>query len=343
MNSPRRAPVPQGRPAIMGILNVTPDSFSDGGKYHNLGDAIAHAVAMTTAGANIIDVGGESTRPGAERLRVEEEKARVLPIIRELVARDILVSIDTMNASTAAAAVELGAVLINDVSGGLADRGMREVVAESNVDYVAMHWRGHSDTMNSAAVYDDVVHTVRNELKYRIAELIITGVHPNRIILDPGLGFAKNAKHNWQLLGRLRELETLGHRVLIGASRKSFLSPFAPDFTPASERDPATATISALAAESGAWGVRVHDVAGTLDALKVWEAWNAGRAPAPLALGAGPTVGGKSVEERSFASPIATGPAVTSPTVSDPFAASPFVEGWALPGPARVQRPGAAR
>ena len=288
MDTPRRTPTPHSRPAIMGILNVTPDSFSDGGLYTNLGDAIAHAVAMTKAGANIIDVGGESTRPGAQRLPVEEEKTRVLPIIKELNARDILVSIDTMNASTAAAAVELGAVLINDVSGGLADRGMGRVVAESKVDYIAMHWRGHSDTMDSAAVYNDVVRTVRDELKHRIAELIVNGVHPNRIILDPGLGFAKTSAHNWQLLGRLRELENLGHRVLIGASRKRFLAPLVPDGAPTSDRDLATATISALAAESGAWGVRVHDVASTVDALRVWESWNAGRAPAPLALGSAP-------------------------------------------------------
>ncbi|HET8896032.1 MAG TPA: dihydropteroate synthase [Protaetiibacter sp.] len=273
-----------GRPYIMGVLNVTPDSFSDGGMFHNFDDAVDHAVHMFESGANVIDVGGESTRPGAERLPADKEKARVLPVIRELVARDIPVSIDTMNAATAAAAIEAGAALVNDVSGGLADRGMPRLIAETGIEYVAMHWRGHSATMDNLAVYTDVVRDVRNELKHRVAELIVAGVRPERIILDPGLGFAKTAQHNWQLLGRLRELETLGHRVLIGASRKKFLGELLPDGAPTSDRDPATATISALAAESGVWGVRVHDVAGTLAALEVWEAWNAGRAPAPRAL-----------------------------------------------------------
>ncbi|HEY9499365.1 MAG TPA: dihydropteroate synthase [Terrimesophilobacter sp.] len=271
----------------MGILNVTPDSFSDGGLFHNFDDAVGHAVQMVEAGANVIDVGGESTRPGAERLPVEKEQARVLPVIRELVDRGINVSVDTMNAATAAAAVEIGAVLVNDVSGGLADRGMARVIAETGVEYVAMHWRGHSADMDAAAVYTDVVRDVRNELKHRVAELIVAGVRPERVILDPGLGFAKTAQHNWQLLGRLRELETLGHRILIGASRKRFLGDLVPEGAPMGDRDPATATISALAAESGVWGVRVHDVAGTLAALQVWEAWNDGRAPAPRALGAG--------------------------------------------------------
>ncbi len=275
------------RPIIMGILNVTPDSFSDGGLYHNFDDAVDHAVLLVSAGATVIDVGGESTRPGAERLAVDKEQARVLPVIRELVARDVPVSIDTMNASTAAAAIDLGAVLVNDVSGGLADKDMPRLIAESRIEYIAMHWRGHSANMNSLAVYTDVVRDVRNELKHRVAELIVAGVRPDRIILDPGLGFAKTSQHNWQLLGRLRELETLGHRVLIGASRKKFLGEMLPDGAPNSDRDPATATISALAAESGVWGVRVHDVAGTLAALETWELWNAGRAPAPRALGSG--------------------------------------------------------
>jgi dihydropteroate synthase len=278
----------------MGILNVTPDSFSDGGLYNNFDDAVDHAVALMAAGANVIDVGGESTRPGAERLPVKKEQARVMPVIRELVARDVPVSIDTMNSATAAAAIDAGAVLVNDVSGGLADRGMPRLIAESGIEYIAMHWRGHSAGMDDLAVYTDVVRDVRNELKHRVAELIVAGVRPDRVILDPGLGFAKTAHHNWQLLGRLRELETLGHRVLIGASRKRFLGELLPEGAPTSDRDPATATISALAAESGAWGVRVHDVAGTLEALRVWEAWNAGRAPAPRALGAGPAASGGS-------------------------------------------------
>lgn len=280
-------PIAERRPYIMGILNVTPDSFSDGGLYRNFDDAVDHAVHLFEQGANIIDVGGESTRPGAERLPVAQEQARVLPVVRELADRNIPVSIDTMNAATAVAAIDAGAMLVNDVSGGLADRNMPSVIAETGVEYIAMHWRGHSATMESAAVYTDVVRTVRSELKNRIAELIVAGVHPERIILDPGLGFAKTSEHNWQLLGRLRELETLGHRILIGASRKKFLGALLPEAAPTSERDPATATISALAAESRVWGVRVHDVAGTLASLQVWEAWNGGRAPAPRAIGTG--------------------------------------------------------
>lgn len=271
----------------MGILNVTPDSFSDGGLYRNFDDAVDHAVRMFEAGANIIDIGGESTRPGAERVTVDIEQQRVLPVLNELVARDIPVSIDTMNAATAAAAVDAGAVLINDVSGGLADKGMPRVIAETGVDFIAMHWRGHSADMDSAANYTDVVRTVRSELKNCIAELIVAGVQPERIILDPGLGFAKTSEHNWQLLGRMHELGTLGHRMLIGASRKKFLAPLVADGAPTSDRDPATATISALAAEAGVWGVRVHDVAATCASLDVWEAWNGARAPAPRAIGRG--------------------------------------------------------
>lgn len=287
MAASRRSQAIESRPTIMGILNVTPDSFSDGGLFQNFDDAVEHAAGLMAAGADIIDVGGESTRPGAERLPIDMEQARVLPVIRELVARDIPVSIDTMNAATAAAAIDIGAVLVNDVSGGLADPGMARVVAESGVELVVMHWRGHSANMDELAVYTDVVRNVRDELKRRIAELLVAGVRPDRIILDPGLGFAKTPHHNWQLLGRLRELGTLGHRLLIGASRKRFLGELLPEGAPTSDRDSATATISVLAAESAVWGVRVHDVAGTLDALTVWEAWNGGRAPAPRAIGPG--------------------------------------------------------
>lgn len=262
------------RPAIMGILNITPDSFSDGGRYSRLDDAIAHATAMVEAGANIIDVGGESTRPGSERLTVDEELRRIMPVIKELVARNIPVSVDTMNSATAAAAADAGVEMINDVSGGLADREMGRIVAQTGLDYVISHWRGPSETK---AVYRDVVRDVREELKHRVAEMIVWGVKPRRIILDPGLGFAKEAEHNWQLLGRLGELTSVGQRVLVGASRKRFLSPLVPDGAPTAERDAPTAVISALAAESGAWGVRVHDVAATRAALDVWSAWNDGR------------------------------------------------------------------
>ncbi|HRN30261.1 MAG TPA: dihydropteroate synthase, partial [Terrimesophilobacter sp.] len=188
------------RPVVIGILNVTPDSFSDGGRYTSVDDAIAHAEHLVNAGANIIDVGGESTRPGAARVDSLEEKRRVLPVITELVDRGIPVSIDTMSSATAEAAVEAGVTIINDVSGGLADKGMRRVAAESGLDFIAMHWRGQSATMDQLAHYNDVVRTVREELKHRIAELIVAGVKPRRIIIDPGLGFAKTAEHNWQLL-----------------------------------------------------------------------------------------------------------------------------------------------
>jgi dihydropteroate synthase len=264
-------------PVIMGVLNMTPDSFSDGGEYNRLDTAVGHAVELTEAGAGLIDVGGESTRPGAERLPAEVEQQRVLPVIRELVQRKIVVSIDTMNASTAVAAVSAGAKLINDVSGGLADPGMRRVAAETGVHFVAMHWRGPSDTR---AVYRDVVTDVRDDLKNRVAELIVSGVDPSRIIIDPGLGFAKDAGHNWQLLGHLRELGILGYPLLIGASRKRFIGTVLDAAATPKDRDPATAIISALAAEAGVWGVRVHDVAGTKKALDVWTAMREGRATA---------------------------------------------------------------
>jgi len=258
-------PVGLARPRIMGILNVTPDSFSDGGEYSNFDDAIRHGIELHAAGAQLIDIGGESTRPGAERVPVEQEQLRVLPVIEGLIAEGIPVSIDTMNAETALAAVERGATMINDVSGGLADEGMARVAAETGVHFVAMHWRGHSDSMESKAVYP-------NLLKNRVAELIVNGVSPDRIVLDPGIGFAKNAEQNWQLLANLRALGTIGYPILIGASRKRFLAGLLPEGTEAKDRDPATAVISALAAQAGAWGVRVHDVAGTKAALDVWEA-----------------------------------------------------------------------
>jgi dihydropteroate synthase len=265
-------PVGLSRPRIMGVLNVTPDSFSDGGVFAQIDAAIARGAELVEAGAQLVDVGGESTRPGAERLPVEEEQRRVLPVIEALVERGIPVSVDTMNASTALAAAELGVVLINDVSGGLADEGMARVAAETGLHFVAMHWRGPSKTMDENSVYDNVLKDVRNELKIRVAELIVNGVRPDRIILDPGIGFAKTTAHNWQLLSNLPALETIGYPVLIGASRKRFLGTLLPKDAPPGDRDPATATISALAAQAGVWGVRVHDVAGTRAALDVWEA-----------------------------------------------------------------------
>jgi dihydropteroate synthase len=270
----RRAARP--RPRIMGILNVTPDSFSDGGRWNSVDDAIAHGAAMHEQGADIIDVGGESTRPGAERVPVEEEQQRVLPVVRELNDRGIRVSIDTLNASTAAAAAEAGAGIVNDVSGGLADEEMFRTIAGLEVDYIVSHWRGHSAHMNELASYNEVVGDVRTELQARVAELIIWGVDERRLIVDPGLGFAKTGAHNWKLLGNLDRLQSLGYPVLIGASRKGFLADLLDhDATPV-DRDPATAVISALAAQAGAWGVRVHDVASTAAALAVWTAWETG-------------------------------------------------------------------
>jgi dihydropteroate synthase len=259
----------------MGVLNVTPDSFSDGGRWQKPDDAIAHAVEMVDAGAAIVDVGGESTRPGATPVASPEERKRVVPIVRELVARGITVSIDTMHADTALAAVDAGAVIVNDVSGGLADDGMGRVIAETGVHFVAMHWRGGADVQ---AGYRDVVAEVRAELKARVAELVVRGVDPSRIILDPGLGFAKDAEHNWQLLGRLDELASLGHGILIGASRKRFTGALLPPDAPMEARDQPSAVISALAARSGVWAVRVHDVPSTRLALDVWEHWQEGAA-----------------------------------------------------------------
>jgi len=265
-------PISPTRPRVMGVLNITPDSFSDGGEFVSLDDAIERGVELTRAGAQLIDVGGESTRPGAERVPVRQEQLRVLPVIRGLVERGIAVSVDTMNAATALAAAEAGAVIINDVSGGLADEGMRRVAAETGLYFLAMHWRGPSATMAARAQYGDVVHDVREELKSRVAELIVSGVRPDRIILDPGIGFAKTAEQNWRLLAHLRAIESIGYPVLIGVSRKSFLGALLPEGASPKQRDPATATISALAAQAGVWGVRVHDVAGTRAALDVWEA-----------------------------------------------------------------------
>jgi dihydropteroate synthase len=273
-------PIGLSRPRVMGIVNVTPDSFSDGGRYLRVDAAIAHGEELVAAGAQLLDVGGESTRPGAERVSAVEEQRRVLPVIEALVDRGIPVSVDTMNASTALAAAELGAVIINDVSAGLADAGMARVAAETGLHFIASHWvSSHSrgphapgDTTRPNTSYGNVLRDVRNELKNRVAELIVNGVRPDRIILDPGIGFAKTAEQNWQLLSNIAALNTIGYPVLIGASRKRFLGALVAPDAPTSARDPATATISALAAQAGVWGVRVHNVAATKDALDVWEA-----------------------------------------------------------------------
>ena len=260
--------------AILGILNVTPDSFSDGGLWLDRDAAVRHAVDMVAQGADVIDVGGESTRPGAGRIAVSEEQRRVLPVVRDLVARGITVSVDTTNASTAAAAIEAGASIVNDVSGGLADPEMDDLIVASDARFVVMHWRGPSDEMAGAAHYRDVVGEVVSHLEFRAAELIVKGVDPDRLILDPGLGFAKNGAHNWQLLRHLDRLVALGPPVLVGASRKRFIGGLLPEGTAPGDRDLPSAIVAALAVHDGVWGVRVHDVALTRQALDVVAAWH---------------------------------------------------------------------
>lgn len=263
-------------PVVMGVLNVTPDSFSDGGRWTDRGAAVGHAVEMWQQGAHLVDVGGESTRPGAERVDAETEIARVLPVIRELAAAGVPLSVDTSRAAVAAAALEAGAAVVNDVSGGLADPTMAKVVAEAGCPYVIMHWRGHSKQMAELARYHDVVTDVCAELQARVAEAVAAGVGPDKIIIDPGLGFAKTPAHNWELTRRFQELLALGHPVLVGPSRKRYLGELlaAPDGTPRPEleREAATVATSLLAVAGGAWGVRVHEVSGTCDALAVWQA-----------------------------------------------------------------------
>ncbi len=261
-----------GLPVVMGVLNVTPDSFSDGGLYEDLDAAVAHASEMVAQGAQYIDVGGESTRPGASRVDAATETKRVVPVITALTAAGIATSVDTTRALVASAALEAGAVIVNDVSGGLADPDMKRVVASAGCPYVIMHWRGHSADMQKLAHYDDVVRDVRTELLQRAAEAVSAGVNAERIILDPGLGFAKTAEHNWALSQHLREFTALEYPILFGSSRKSYLGKLLND-RPAPDRDVATAATSVLAAQAGVWGVRVHNVEATVDALKVWREW----------------------------------------------------------------------
>lgn len=260
----------------MGVVNVTPDSFSDGGRWLNADAAIGHGIALAAQGADLIDVGGESTRPGATRVDPSAEQARVIPVIEALASAGVVVSVDTMNAATARTAAAVGARIVNDVSGGLADPSMAATVADLDVDFVAMHWRGHSRQMNDLAVYGDVVVDVRAELSARLDALIAAGIPEQRILLDPGLGFAKDAGHNWALLARLDELASLGRPLLVGASRKRFLADLLPSDAPTSDRDLPTAVVSALCARSGVWAVRVHDVVGTRLAIDVVQAWQGG-------------------------------------------------------------------
>ncbi|CAN5388793.1 dihydropteroate synthase [soil metagenome] len=260
---------------VMGVLNVTPDSFSDGGQWVDPDEAVAHGVRLVAQGADIVDVGGESTRPGATRPAPGEEAARVVPVISALHRRGITTSIDTMRADVAAAALEAGVDLVNDVSGGLADPEMATVVAQAGVPFVAMHWRGHSLAMDSNSHYDDVVAEVITHLRERVEALAASGIERESIIIDPGFGFAKQPQHNWSLLAALDQFVALGPRVLVGTSRKRFLGhlprPAGAGLIPAEQRDPATAAASLLAAQAGAWAVRVHDVPSTVAALGVWE------------------------------------------------------------------------
>lgn len=261
-----------GRCLVMGVLNVTPDSFSDGGAYLETEVAVAHGLRLLQKGADIIDVGGESTRPGAARVSASDEQQRVLPVVRALAGAGAVVSIDTMRAETAGAAVADGASIINDVSGGQADPEMAGVVTEAGVPYVAMHWRGHSDEMYARATYDDVVAEVSTELRERLGCLTSAGVELDQVILDPGFGFAKTAEHNWTLLAHLGALVGLGRPLLVGASRKRFFDSVLDDVQrtgSAVDRDAATAAVTALAAAAGAWAVRVHDVPASRDAVRV--------------------------------------------------------------------------
>ena len=262
------------QPLVMGVLNVTPDSFSDGGDFIRLEAALDHARVLQIAGADIIDIGGESTRPGAKRVTLAEEQERVLPVIEAIVAElGAKVSIDTMNAETARLAVAAGASIINDVSGGLADPDMFQVAADTGATIIISHWRGFSDQMDTLATYDDVAAEVAAELKLRVDAALATGIKQSQIVIDPGLGFAKDMQQNWKLVARLDKLEELGYPILVGASRKRFIAgviePDEPTEVSNERRDLATAVLTALLLQRKIWGVRVHNVLATTDAIRV--------------------------------------------------------------------------
>jgi dihydropteroate synthase len=274
----------EDRCLVMGVVNVTPDSFSDGGQWYGADAAIAHGLDLAAQGADIVDVGGESTRPGAQRIDEATELRRIGPVVTELARAGLTVSIDTMRARVAEFALDAGAQLVNDVSGGLADPDMPRLVAAAGVSYVVVHWRGHSHDMYARAAYADVVTEVRDELAKRVDAVVHAGVDPGHIVLDPGLGFGKRPEHNWPLLARLAELGTLAggtFPVLIGASRKGFLGKLLAqdDGTPGTlaQRDQATVAVTALAAAAGAWCVRVHEVPPNADAVLVAAAWRGSR------------------------------------------------------------------
>jgi len=240
---------------VMGILNVTPDSFADGGRYNDFDTAISRGLEMIAEGVDIIDIGGESTRPGADRVSEEEEIARTVPVITELAKHGVTISIDTMRASTAEVAINAGAAIVNDVSGGLADNAMLQTVARLQVPYIAMHWRGHSKEMNSKAVYGDVVYEVIAELNERIDAALDAGIDKDKLIIDPGIGFAKDAAQNWAIIDSIDRFVALGYPVLVGASRKRFLGGESPD-----EREQATIELTKRLGATGIWAVRVHSV-----------------------------------------------------------------------------------
>ena len=248
---------------VMGILNVTPDSFADGGKHFTFEHAVQHGLEMIEEGVDIIDIGGESTRPGAERVSAEEEQRRVIPVIKALADKGADISVDTMRASTAKLAVEAGASIVNDVSGGAADEEMFSTVAQLGCNYTLMHWRGHSKEMNSLAQYGDVVEDVINEVTIQLDKALAAGIAREKIILDPGLGFAKDAEHNWEILNRIDEFTSLGYPVLIGHSRKRFIGGETPD-----EREAGTLAISESLVGKGIWAVRVHSVAPHVELVK---------------------------------------------------------------------------
>jgi dihydropteroate synthase len=256
---------------VMGILNITPDSFADGGKYLSNLDAINQGRRLIAEGVDIIDVGGESTRPGAERISEEEELTRVIPVVIELVRDGAVISVDTMRAEVAKQAIAAGATYINDVSGGLADEKMAQVIASNpNIQYVVMHWRGHSKDMQKQAVYEDVVKEVKEELDERVTALLKSGVSTEQIILDPGIGFAKNSEHNWQILQNIERFQLLGYPLLVGVSRKKFLGELINSSEP-DNREAATIALTTELARLGVWGVRTHAVKAHKDAISVVE------------------------------------------------------------------------
>jgi dihydropteroate synthase len=255
------------RTLVMGIINFTPDSFADGGKYFKVADALGRAKEMIEEGVDIIDIGGESTKPGAERITEEEEAARVLPLLEQVIPLGVDLSIDTTRSAIARKAIELGVKYVNDVSGGLADPKMYELIANNpKVQYVIMHWRAHSKNMQEYAHYVDVVKEVKEELEERITTAIEVGVDPDQIIIDPGIGFSKSAQHNWELLKNLDRLSLLGYPILIGASRKRFLGELTGSTNP-DEREAATLAITAAMAKQGIWAVRTHSVKAHRDVI----------------------------------------------------------------------------